>query len=148
MTNRMQMTFYAVPENESLARTAVSAFILPVNPTLEVLSDVKTAISEAVTNSIIHGYPMGGGEVALRAELNADGLLALEITDRGVGIRDVDLAMQAFYSGDPASERSGMGFTIMQSFMDDVQVVSRPGSGTTVRMQKHLLAQQQPALMA
>lgn len=149
MINRMQLLFSAVPENESLARTAVSAFMLPYNPTLEILSDVKTAVSEAVTNSIIHGYPGQQGEIRLEANCDEEGLLTLEIADQGVGIRDIPQAMEPFYSSDPYSERSGMGFTVMQSFMDALAVTSSPDHGTTVRMQKRIiLPQERPAKRA
>ena len=149
MRNAMKLSFSAVPENESLARVAVSAFILPVNPTLEQLSDVKTAVSEAVTNSIIHGYPAGIGEVILAAEIDDDGILSIEVRDHGVGIANISRAMQPFYSTDPAHERSGMGFTVMQSFMDRVDVESAPHVGTLVRMEKRFaVPQEQPARMA
>lgn len=149
MINSMHITFSAVPENESLARTTISAFILPLNPTLEQLADVKTAVSEAVTNSIIHGYPAGGGEISLSAQLHPDGLLRLTVRDSGVGIRDIGRAMQPFYSSDPSSERSGMGFTVMQSFMDRVEVQSAPKMGTEIYMEKQFCQpQEQPARMA
>ena len=149
MTNTMKLAFAALPENEALARMVVSAFILPVNPTLEQMSDLKTAVSEAVTNSIIHGYPADKGDVVLTAQLDEDGLLSLEVRDRGVGIADIARAMQPFYSTDKANERSGMGFTVMQSFMDRVEVQSAPHMGTRVVMQKQLiLPQEQPARMA
>ncbi|MDO4357329.1 MAG: anti-sigma F factor [Clostridia bacterium] len=149
MKNSMKLTFAAVPENESLARMAISAFVLPVNPTLEQLADVKTAVSEAVTNCIIHGYPLGGGEVSLTAQLDEDGLLTLEVRDSGVGIADVERAMQPFYSTDRAHERAGMGFMVMQSFMDSVEVRSALRIGTSVRMEKQLSqSQEQPAKMA
>lgn len=149
MKNAMKITFSAVPENEALARMAISAFILPLNPTLEQLSDVKTAVSEAVTNSVIHGYPTGGGEVTLSAALDEDGLLALEIRDCGVGIADIHQAMQPFFSTDRENERSGMGFTVMQSFMDRIEVRSAPRIGTSVHMEKQFaVPQEQPARMA
>lgn len=150
MKNKMKMIFDAVPENESLARMAISAFILPVNPTLEQMADVKTAVSEAVTNCIIHGYPMGGGEITLSAQLSDAGLLTLEIRDAGVGIADVERAMQPFYSTDREHERSGMGFMVMQSFMDTVEVRSALRIGTSVRMEKQLDGhpQERPAKMA
>lgn len=149
MKNAMKITFSAVPENEALARMTISAFILPLNPTLEQLSDVKTAVSEAVTNSVIHGYPTGGGEVTLTAMLDVSGRLTVEIRDCGVGIPDVPQAMQPFFSTDRANERSGMGFTVMQSFMDRVEVRSAPRIGTSVRMEKQFVVpQEQPARMA
>lgn len=147
--NEMHMRFSARPENETLARMAVGAMILPLNPTVEQMADVKTAVSEAVTNSIIHGYPTGEGEVAIAAFLDDCGKLTLEIRDHGIGIVDIPQAMQPFYSTDSANERSGMGFTVMQSFMDEVAVQSAPHAGTIVRMEKQIsLPQEQPARMA
>lgn len=150
MINRMQMVFSAVPENEALARMAVSAFVLPLDPTLEELADVKTAVSEAVTNSIIHAYPAGGGEVSLSAEINGCGKLRVEVRDHGVGIEDVPKAMRPFYSTQTDGERSGMGFTVMQSFMDRVEVQSSAGGGAAVIMEKQLspMPQEHPARMA
>ena len=137
MENQMKMTFPALPENEALARMAVSAFVLPLDPTLEQLADIKTAVSEAVTNSIIHGYPMGEGTVTLSAEIE-DGLLRMEVRDTGVGIENVQEAMRPFYTTKSAGERSGMGFLVMQSFMDDVEVRSAVRIGTSVRMTKRI----------
>ncbi len=139
IVNEMRLEFRSRPENESLARMVVSAFIMPVNPTLEQLGDVKTAVSEAVTNAIVHGYMDAPGPVRLRATLDAGGLLRVEIADRGRGIEDVERARQPFFTTMEESERSGMGFTVMESFMDDVEVLSQVGSGTIVRMSKQLV---------
>ena len=147
--NSMTLTFDALPENESLARMAVSAFILPLNPTIEQISDIKTAVSEAVTNSIIHGYPTHNGSVYLHAHITGNGMLEVSIQDQGVGIADIAQAMQPFFSSDPCGERSGMGFTVMKSFMDHVQVSSDVHSGTTVHMRKQITQPQDlPARMA
>ncbi len=137
--NEMKLEFLGVPENEGFARVAVSAFAVQLDPTLDVLADIKTAVSEAVTNAIVHGYAdASGGTVTVAAALQDDGVLSLEIIDKGKGIADIDRAMQPFFTTQPEKERSGMGFSVMQTFMDKVTVESKPGKGTTVRMQKRL----------
>lgn len=140
ITNEMRLEFAAVSDNESFARMAVAAFIAPLNPTLEELSDVKTAVSEAVTNAIIHGYGNRGcitERVLMNCELKGD-VLEVEVIDRGVGIEDVDKAMQPLFTTRPEWERSGMGFAFMEAFMDDLEVLSEPGQGTLVRMYKKI----------
>ena len=140
ITNEMRLEFAAVSDNESFARLAVAAFIAPLNPTLEELSDVKTAVSEAVTNAIIHGYGNRGcitERVLMNCELKGD-VLEVEVIDRGVGIEDVDRAMQPLFTTRPEWERSGMGFAFMEAFMDDLEVLSEPGQGTLVRMYKKI----------
>lgn len=137
--NEMKLEFLGVPENEGFARVAVSAFAVQLDPTLDVLADIKTAVSEAVTNAIVHGYDgAADGTVTVTAALRDDGVLALEIIDKGKGIADIDRAMQPFFTTQPEKERSGMGFSVMQTFMDKVSVKSKPGEGTTVYMQKRL----------
>ena len=136
--NHMKLEFLSVPENESFARIAVSAFAVQLNPTLDVLADIKTAVSEAVTNAIVHGYGEKRGIVSIQAALRSDGLLTLTIADQGKGIPDIAQAMQPFFTTQPEKERSGMGFSVMQSFMDRVTVESALGEGTTVRMEKRL----------
>ena len=136
--NQMELTFLSVPENEGFARVAVSAFAVQLDPTLDVLADIKTAVSEAVTNAIVHGYPGGRGWVTVGAALTPDGLLTVTVSDRGRGIPDIAQAMQPFFTTQPEKERSGMGFSVMQTFMDKVTVESKLGEGTTVRMQKRL----------
>ena len=136
--NEMRLDFRALPENEAFARLAISGFMLPLDPTMEQLADVKTAVSEAVTNAIIHGYAGTTGTVGMRAAYNAEGELVIQIIDRGRGIEDVRRARQPFYTTSPGDERSGMGFTVMESFMDAVDVISAPGNGTTVRMTKRM----------
>lgn len=138
--NHMRLEFDARPENESFARVAVSAFTVPFNPTMDILSDLRTAVSEAVTNAIVHAYAEKGGDVVLDAALRQDGVLMLSVRDFGCGIADIDRAMQPFFTTQPEKERSGMGFSVMQSFMDDVQVESVPGEGTCVRMEKRIMA--------
>lgn len=138
--NEMRLDFPALPENESFARMVISGFMLPLNPTMEQLADVKTAVSEAVTNAIIHGYGAGRGTVRMHATCMDDGTLIIDIIDRGKGIADVDHARQPFYTTSEGDERSGMGFTVMESFMDAVEVRSSVGYGTTVRLIKHIPA--------
>lgn len=136
--NEMRLDFWSRPENEALSRMAISAFIMPVNPTLEQLGDVKTAVSEAVTNAIVHGYRDAVGLVRLRASLDEEGGLSVEIADKGCGIADVEQARRPFFTTMEDADRSGMGFTVMESFMDEVDVISQVDSGTIVRMKKRL----------
>ena len=138
--NEMRLDFPALPENEAFARLAVSGFMLPLDPTMEALADVKTAVSEAVTNAIVHAYPDGPGMVRLRAGYSAEGMLEIDVIDRGRGIGDVEQARQPFFTTGEDDERSGMGFTVMESFMDRVTVRSAPGRGTTVRLCKRIEA--------
>lgn len=136
--NEMRLDFPAIPENEGFARMVVSGFMLPLNPTLEELADVKTAVSEAVTNAIIHGYGGHRGTVRLHGAYASDGLLYIDVIDRGRGIADVEHARQPFFTTSEGEERSGMGFTVMESFMDKVEVKSAVGEGTTVRLIKRV----------
>ncbi len=136
--NQMELKFLSVPENEGFARVAVSAFAVQLNPTLDVLADIKTAVSEAVTNAIVHGYENETGIVEIAAALGKDGMLEVSVSDAGKGIGDIQQAMQPFFTTQPEKERSGMGFSVMQTFMDSVAVESAPGQGTTVRMKKRL----------
>lgn len=138
--NRMRLEFDARPENESFARVAAAAFTVPFNPTMDVLSDIRTAVSEAVTNAIVHAYRERGGVIALAADLLENGVLHIEISDEGCGIPDVKQAMQPFFTTQPEKERSGMGFSVMQSFMDDVRVESEVGRGTRVIMEKRIFS--------
>ena len=140
MTNRhneMEMSFLSVPENEGFARVVIAAFAVQLSPTISQIADVKTAVSEAVTNAIVHGYEGSRGIVTLKARIDGQ-TLSVEIADRGKGIPDVQRAMEPFYTTHPEQERSGMGFAVMQTFMDEVEVHSVPGSGTIVRMQKRI----------
>ena len=135
--NEMELIFDAVSANESLARVAVAAFVTEKNPTLEEISDVKTAVSEAVTNAIIHGYEEKAGKIRIHCRWE-DKLLFIEIEDKGVGIVDVEQEMQPLFTTKPQEERSGMGFSFMEAFMDELEVESVPGEGTIVRMQKEI----------
>lgn len=137
MQNHMELTFLACPQNEAFARVAIAAFAVQLNPTLPEMADVKTAVSEAVTNAIVHGYrDRPQGLVRMSAAYGDDRMLTVEIHDDGCGIQDIETAMQPFYSTGDGAERSGMGFCVMQTFMDAVDVESRVGAGTTVTMRK------------
>ena len=135
--NYMILEFPSKSTNESFARSAVACFAAQMDPTLEELGDIRTAVSEAVTNCIVHAYPEGLGIIVLRCRILKDNTLDIVIKDKGVGIPDVDKAMQPMYTtgGD---DRSGMGFTIMESFMTSFQVKSEQGKGTTVHMRRKL----------
>ena len=133
--NYLKMQFYSYPRNQAFARDAVAAFCLELNPSLSDLSDVKTAVSEAVTNCTVHAYGDGAGLVTVECEIEGD-KLHIKISDSGRGIDDVQKAVQPFYTSLPSDERSGMGFTIMQTFMDEFSVNSVKGEGTVVYMSK------------
>ena len=136
-TNYIKLEFPSRSANEALARSAVAAFAAQLDPTLDELGDIKTAVSEAVTNAIVHAYPDSVGSVRLRARILGGDTLELTVQDAGRGIPDVKQAMEPLFStgGD---DRSGMGFTIMESFMDRLQVRSAPGKGTTVTMRRQI----------
>ncbi|MCR2803074.1 anti-sigma F factor [Paenibacillus soyae] len=136
--NEMKLTFSARSENEAFARIAVAAFVSQLDPTLEELNDLKTAVSEAVTNAIIHGYDSDDmKQVTIEASIDRD-TVRISIQDEGNGIEDVELARQPLYTSKPELERSGMGFTIMENFMDRFEVTSTVGGGTRVDMQKRI----------
>lgn len=133
--NEMRLEIPSKSQNEAFARVTVAAFAAQLDPTIEELSDVKTAVSEAVTNAIIHGYDNQLGNIVIRAEIK-ENLLTIEIEDFGKGIEDIELAKQPLYTSKPELERSGMGFTVMESFMDSLIVESKLNSGTRVIMTK------------
>jgi len=133
--NEMELVFESRSVNEGFARVAVAAFLTQLNPTMEEVSDVKTAVSEAVTNAIIHGYEKEVEKIWIRCRLNAQ-TLYIEVEDHGKGIEDVEKAMEPLFTTKPELERSGMGFSFMEAFMDGIEVESTPGSGTIVKMQK------------
>ena len=135
--NYIKIEFPSRSTNESFARSAVAAFAAQLDPTLDELGDIKTAVSEAVTNAIVHAYPEQLGIVQLKARIYDGEFLEISIKDRGCGIEDVKKAMQPLFTTG-GEERSGMGFTIMDSFMDRMRVRSRPGKGTTVIMSKRI----------
>ena len=127
--------------NEAFARSAVACFAAQMDPTLEELGDIRTAVSEAVTNCIVHAYPDGLGIITLRCRILKDNVLDIVVKDKGIGIPDVETARRPAYTTGGA-ERSGMGFTIMESFMTDLEISSKPGKGTTVHMRRRLLRRQ------
>lgn len=135
--NYIKIEFPSRSTNESFARSAVAAFAAQLDPTLDELGDIKTAVSEAVTNAIVHAYPEQLGVVQLKARIYDGEFLEISIKDKGCGIEDVKKAMQPLFTTG-GEERSGMGFTIMDSFMDRMRVRSRPGKGTTVIMSKRI----------
>ena len=143
--NTMQIDFLSRSSNEGFARLAVAGFAAQLDPTLEELGDIKTAVSEAVTNAIVHAYPHSIGKIRICARLYENRLLELRIQDWGVGISDVEKARQPMYTTG-GEERSGMGFTIMESFMDALRVRSTPGKGTTVVMKRKIAARGDEAL--
>ena len=133
--NEMTLTFKALSENEGFARSAVAVFCIQLNPTLDEITDIKTAVSEAVTNCVVHAYPKGTGNVSINVKLSNSGAI-ITISDNGIGIPNFKQATQPFYTTKPKEERCGMGFTVMESFMDSV-VLSKNGlSGLTVTMEK------------
>lgn len=133
--NMMKIEFLSKSQNESFARVAVAAFASQLDPTIEELTDIKTAVSEAVTNSIIHGYESKDGTVKIEAYIK-DNELTIVIEDTGIGIENVELAMQPLYTSRPELERSGMGFTVMETFMDSLKVESEKNKGTRLTMKK------------
>ena len=137
--NELKCTFPARSENESFARTMVCAFAAQLDPTVEELADLRTAVSEAVTNCIVHAYrDRPAGMIAVTVRLLPEGVIYIRIADKGCGIDDIGQAMTPLYSSAPAEERAGLGFTVMQNFTDQLNVTSRPGRGTTVTMRKKL----------
>ncbi|MCD8197563.1 MAG: anti-sigma F factor [Lachnospiraceae bacterium] len=142
MKNEMTLAFDSISENEAFARVAVAAFVTQLNPTLEEVADIRTAVSEAVTNAIIHGYPTEVHTIVIRARLTGD-LVEIRVSDEGVGIPDVKRAMEPLYTTRPDLERSGLGFMFMEAFMDEIRVESSPGLGTTVYMKKRVGLEEQ-----
>ena len=136
--NQMQVTFPSKSVNEALARSVVASFAAQLDPTMDELGDIKTAVSEAVTNCIVHGYPEEIGMITIKAKILKDNVLDLVIRDRGRGIEDVEQARKPMFTTG-GIERSGMGFTIMESFMHEVRVSSQPGKGTTVHMKRRIV---------
>ena len=137
MDNMINAEFLSVSENESLARIIAAAFASQMDPTAAELAEIKTAVSEAVTNAIIHGYENTVGTVRLEGEIH-NNTLTISVIDYGWGIEDIEEARKPLFTGKPELERSGMGFSIMESFMDSVEVTSSPGEGTTVKMKKNI----------
>ena len=133
--NSMQVSFKSVSENEGFARVAVASFISILDPTLDVMSDIKTAVSEAVTNSIIHGYGNDQGIVSIECSI-VGREIEIIIKDEGRGIDNIEMAKTPLYTSRPDLERSGMGFTVMETFMDSLEVLSEQGKGTSIIMKK------------
>ena len=133
--NFMEVEFKADSANESFARVCVASFCLPLNPSLEEISDIKTAVSEAVTNAIVHAYPKGDGVVRMRVQLDKNEV-TITISDDGIGIKDFKKAREPFYTTKPDEERSGMGFSVMETFRDDVQLYKNDDKGLRVVMRK------------
>ena len=144
--NRVSIIMDSHPENISFARVAVAGFIAPLDPSVDEVSDIKTAVSEAVTNAIIHGYPGGDkagtptpqGTVRINLSATDDRTVTIEVADDGVGISDIETAREPLFTTKAELERSGLGFTVMESFMDSVEVESAPGQGTTITLAKTL----------
>lgn len=136
-TNKFSMNIPACSANEAFARATVAAFAAQLDPTLEEISDIKTAVSEAVTNCIVHAYNEGIGKIYISGEITDTALLRIKIRDRGCGIENIGKAMEPLYST-RGGERAGLGFAVMQSFMDDLRVISKPDRGTTVTMCKKI----------
>ena len=137
MKNEMCLEFDSISANEAFARVTVAAFMTQMNPSMEEVADVKTAVSEAVTNAIIHGYEGEVHKIVIRGRIDGE-WLELSVEDRGVGIADVEKAMEPLYTTRPELECSGMGFLFMEAFMDEVKVESEPGKGTAVMMKKRI----------
>ena len=135
--NFMEVTFKALSINEGFARVAVAGFCLPLNPSVEELGDIKTAVSEAVTNSVVHAYPKGNGIVTVRCELLGDEV-KITVKDNGIGIENIPKAREPFFTTKPDEERSGMGFAVMESFMDKIEVIPTDKSGLIVTMYKRI----------
>ena len=133
--NRMQLQFDARSVNESFARVAVAAFLTDLNPTLDEIADIKTAVSEAVTNAIIHGYQKTEGQVFLHCQITGN-VVEVIVEDKGIGIADIEKAREPFFTTRPELERSGMGFAFMEAFMDELEVFSKCDEGTRIVMRK------------
>ena len=138
MKNMRELKFKALPENESFARSVAAGFLMQMNPTLEEIEDVKTAVSEAVTNSIVHAYPTKPGFVTLKMSIK-DNTVQISVIDNGIGIVDIKKALSPFYTSKPEQERSGMGFTVIEAFMDALEVKNSK-EGLVVNMTKKILS--------
>ena len=136
MTNHVRMVLPAIVGNEGFARAAVAAFCTPLSPSLEEINDIKTAVSEAVTNVIVHAYPDHQGEMDVEAAIYDDNVVTISVTDQGIGFEDVVQVKKPFFTTKSTQEHSGMGFTIMEAFMDELDVRSEPGRGTRILMRK------------
>ncbi len=139
IVNQMDLSFPAKSSNESFARSAVASFILQLDPTINELADIKTAVSEAVTNCIVHGYGYGDGTVYINVKITDKGKVIIKIRDKGCGIPDIEQAMEPLFTTAGDEERAGLGFAVMQSFTDKIKVSSTVGKGTTVTLEKNII---------
>lgn len=140
ITNQMEITFKAISVNEGFARSCVAAFCVQANPTLDELTDIKTAVSEAVTNSVVHAYPRkrpGSGNITIQVYLINNNYVKINVIDYGIGIKNFKKALEPFYTSRPGQDRSGMGFTVMQSFMDSLTLTKNETGGLIVSMEKN-----------
>lgn len=137
--NEVKLTFPAKSANEAFARAAVASFVMQLDPTISELSDIKTSVSEAVTNCIVHGYRHHSGTIYITAKIMENNLVVVKIRDKGCGIENIEKAMEPMFTT-AGEERAGLGFAVMQSFMDSIRVTSAVGKGTTITLKKKLLA--------
>ena len=137
-SNFMEVKFKALSINEGFARVCVAGFCVQLNPSVDELGDIKTAVSEAVTNCVVHAYPKGNGIITMRCELEEDNNIKITISDSGIGIKDIQKAREPFFTTKPSEERSGMGFAVMESFMDKVDVARNESGGISVTMYKQI----------
>lgn len=138
-SNFMEVSFKAVSVNEGFARVCVAGFCVQLNPSIEELGDIKTAVSEAVTNCVVHAYPKGNGIVTMSCEIEGDEV-EIVVKDSGIGIKDIEKAREPFFTTKPSEERSGMGFAVMESFMDKVEVLPNDNGGLKVVMRKKIVS--------
>lgn len=136
-SNFMEVKFKALSVNEGFARVCVAGFCVQLNPSVDELGDIKTAVSEAVTNCVVHAYPKGNGIITLRCEIEGDGV-KITISDNGIGIKDIEKAREPFFTTKPSEERSGMGFAVMESFMDKIEVNKNQNGGISVVLYKQI----------
>ncbi len=137
--NEMNVSFLSKSCNESFARSVVASFVLNLDPTINEIADIKTAVSEAVTNAIVHGYKMESGIIYINAKITDANKVIIKVRDKGCGIEDIEKAMEPLYTTAPEEERAGLGFAVMQSFMDNIKVSSKVEKGTTVTMEKFII---------
>jgi stage II sporulation protein AB (anti-sigma F factor) len=146
IVNQMEITFKALSVNEGFARACVAAFCVQANPTLDELTDIKTAVSEAVTNCVVHAYPKTTGDITISVFLHDDGKVVIKVADTGIGIKDFAKAREPFFTSKPEQERSGMGFTVIESFMDSMMLEHNTPSGLVVTMEKKFVSESKVAL--
>ena len=147
LLNEMTLSVKSLSVNEGFVRSAIAAFCVEATPTLDEITDIKTAVSEAITNCVVHAYPTQVGDILIKVKLYKD-KVQMSITDYGTGIENIEQAKEPFYTTRPDQERSGMGFTVMESFMDDLVVEKNRGKGITVRMTKKLGSEQRQVVGA